>query len=60
MTKNLRHIDLSENYFKDKVADGTCVIVKIPSGEINSDIGTKRVPLPSIGIFFFQEILTYF
>jgi hypothetical protein len=46
MTKNLRHIDLSENYFKDKVADGTCVIIKIPSGENNSDIGTKRVPLP--------------
>ena len=46
MTKNLRHIDLSENYFKDKVADGTCVIVKIPPGENNSDIGTKRVPLP--------------
>ena len=46
MTKNLRHIDLSENYFKDKVADGTCVIVKIPSGENNSDIDTKRVPLP--------------
>ena len=46
MTKNLRHIDLSENYFKDKVVDGTCVIVKIPSGKNNSDIGTKRVPLP--------------
>ena len=29
MTKNLRHIDLSENFFKDKVADGTSVIVRL-------------------------------
>ena len=30
-------------WFKEKVADGTCVIVKVDSKENNSDIGTKRV-----------------
>ena len=29
--------------YKEKVADGTCVIVKVDSKENNSDVGTKRV-----------------
>ena len=43
MTRNLRHLDLAQLWFKEKVADGTCVIVKVGSKENNSDIGTKRV-----------------
>ena len=43
MTRNLRHLDLAQLWFKEKVADGTCVIVKVDSKENNSDIGTKRV-----------------
>ena len=43
MTRNLRHLDLAQLWFKGKVADGTCFIVEIDSKENNSDIGTKRV-----------------
>ena len=43
MTRNLRHLDLAQLWFKEKVADGTCVIVKVDSKENKSDIGTKRV-----------------
>ena len=46
MTHNLRHLDLSESYIKDKVADGTCIVVKVDTADNNSDIGTKRVSLP--------------
>ena len=46
MTRNLRHLDLSESYIKDKVADGSVIVVKIDSADNNSDIGTKRVTLP--------------
>ena len=41
MTRNLRHLDLAQLCFKEKVADG--VILKVDSKENNSDIGTKRV-----------------
>ena len=43
MTRNLRHLDLAQLWFKEKVADGTCIIEKVDSKENNSDIGTKRV-----------------
>lgn len=43
MTKGLRHLAIAENWFKEKVEDRTCVIVKIESAQNNSDIGTKRV-----------------
>ena len=43
MTKNLRHLDLAQLWFKEKVADGTCIVVKVDSKDNNSDIGTKRV-----------------
>jgi hypothetical protein len=46
MTRNLRHLDLTENWVKEKVADGTCVVIKVKSSDNNSDIGTKRVSLP--------------
>ena len=46
MTRNLRHLDLTENWVKEKVADGTCVVIKVKSCDNNSDIGTKRVTLP--------------
>ena len=43
MTRGFLHLDLTENFLKEKYADGTCVLVKITSTENNSDIGTKRV-----------------
>ena len=43
MTRNLRHLDLAQQWFKENVTDGTCVIDKVDSKENNSDIGTKRV-----------------
>ena len=44
MTRNLRHLELTENFLKEKYADGTCILIKIESGDNNADIGTKRVP----------------
>lgn len=46
MTRNLRHLDITETWIKSKVLDGTCFLHKVPSADNNSDIGTKRVPLP--------------
>ena len=43
MTRGLRHLHITENYLKERYADGTCVLVKVDSGDNNSDIGTKRV-----------------
>ena len=43
MIKNLRHLDLAQLWFNEKVADGTRVIVKVDSKENNSHIGTKLV-----------------
>ena len=40
MTRNLRHLELAQLWFKEKVADGTCIIEKVDS----KDRGTKRVP----------------
>ena len=40
---SLRHLDLAQLWFKEKVADGTCIIEKVDSKENKSDIGTKRV-----------------
>ena len=41
MTRNLRHLDLTENWFKEQTDKGVC---KIESAQNNADIGTKRVP----------------
>jgi hypothetical protein len=46
ITRGLRHLSLAEYYLKEKSADGTCIVVKVASEDNNSDIGTKRVPLP--------------
>lgn len=43
MTRNLTHLELIENFLKEKYADGTCVLVKVASCDNNADIGTKRV-----------------
>ena len=43
MTRGLRHLEITENFLKEKYVDGTCVLVKIASSDNNSDIGTKRV-----------------
>ena len=37
MTRNLRHLELAQLWFKEKVADGTCIIEKVDSKENNSD-----------------------
>ena len=44
MTRNLRHLELAQLWFKETVADGTCTVEKVDSKENNSGIGTKRVP----------------
>ena len=44
MTRNLRHLELAQLWFKEKVADEGCIIEKVDSKENNSDFGTKRVP----------------
>ena len=46
MISNLRHLELSESYIKDKVEVGTCIVVKVDTADNNSDIGTKRVAIP--------------
>ena len=46
ITRGLRHLPLAENWFKEKVADGTCIIEKVPTTENNADIGTKRLAKP--------------
>ena len=46
MTRGLRHLAITENYLKEKFADGTCVLRKIDSKNNNSDIGTKRLDFP--------------
>lgn len=43
MTHRLRHLAITESFLKENYADGTCVLVKVASGDNNSDIGTKRV-----------------
>jgi hypothetical protein len=42
ITRNMRHIELAHHFLKEKTTDGTCIVTK----DNNSDIGTKRVPLP--------------
>ena len=44
MTRNFRHLKLNKNFLKEKYSDGTCILIKIASGDNNADIGTKRVP----------------
>ena len=56
MTRNLRHLDLTENWVKEKVADGTCVVIKLISSDNNSDIDTKRVSLPIFNKLLYQII----
>ena len=43
MTRNLRHLEITENWFKEQTDKGVCKIIKIDSAQNNSDIGTKRV-----------------
>ena len=43
MTRGLRHLAITENFLKEKSADGTC---KIDSKNNNSNIGTKRLDFP--------------
>ena len=43
ITRGLRHLPLAENWFKEKVNDKTCVVLKVPTQDNNADIGTKRL-----------------
>lgn len=56
ITRGLRHLPLAENWFKEKVADGTCIIEKVPTTENNADIGTKRLALPLFVKLTFQLV----
>ena len=49
----MRHLELTENYLKEKFADGTCVLKKVDSKNNNADIGTKRLQSPAF------DYLTY-
>ena len=46
ITRSLRHLPLAENWFKEKVHEGVCIIEKVPTQDNNADIGTKRLELP--------------
>ena len=46
MTKGMRHIDITQNFLKEKFTEGVCVLQKIESMHNNSDIGTKRLAQP--------------
>ena len=46
MTRGMRHIDITQNFLKEKFAEGVCVLKKIESKNNNSDIGTKRLSQP--------------
>ena len=46
ITRGLRHLDLAQFWIKEKVADGTCIVVKVASKDNIADIGTKRLLLP--------------
>ena len=46
ISRGLRHLPLAENWFKEKVHEGTCVIQKVSTHDNTADIGTKRLNLP--------------
>ena len=46
MTRNLRHLVLAQLWFKENVADGTCIIEKVDSKENNSDMNSSSGTLP--------------
>jgi ABC-type taurine transport system substrate-binding protein len=41
-------LPLAEHWFKEKVAEGACIIEKVGTAENNADIGTKRLALPLV------------
>ena len=56
ITRGLRHLPLAENWFKEKVHEGTCVIQKVNTHDNTADIGTKRLNLPLFQKFAFQLV----
>ena len=56
ITRGLRHLPLAENWFKEKVNDGTCIIEKVDTANNNADIGTKRLDLPLFTKFASQLV----
>jgi hypothetical protein len=51
MTKGLRHMELSEMYFKEKQQEGVIIVTKIPTKENLADLGTKRLAWPDFAKF---------
>ena len=51
MTKGLRHMELSEMYFKEKQAEGVIQVVKINTKDNLADLGTKRLAWPEFAKF---------
>ena len=49
----MRHLALTENFLKEKFADGTCILETVDSKNNNADIGTKRLQATAF------EYLTY-
>ena len=56
MTKRMRHLEPTENYLKEKFADGTCVLKKVDSKNDNADIGTKRLQSPAFDYFTYPPV----
>ena len=56
ITRGLRQLPLAENWFKEKVNDGTCIIEKVDTANNNADIGTKRLDLPLFTKFASQLV----
>ena len=53
MTRTLRHIDLTDSWIKEKVADGTCVLVKVDMTKVTGHVCSVR------GIYASSIILLY-
>ena len=46
MTRGMRHLDLAELLFKEKVDAKEIKLLKVASADNTSDLGTKRLALP--------------
>ncbi len=51
MTKGLRHMELSEMYFKEKQEEGVIKVTKIGTKDNLADLGTKRLAWPDFARF---------
>ena len=56
VTRALRHLNLAQFWIKEKVADGTCVVIKVASKDNNADVGTKRLLLPLLNTLSYKLV----